>query len=308
MTYNICYFIIYISEAFIFSFYCNRLYTKDLNQPIYYSSIVTLYLSLFLFSFLKNPYINILLFVLINFCIIFFIIKDKWSSALFHSIIIAVVMGLSELISYALFSIAPNDIFGEVLNVHKILILTIISKQLYFWILCLISHVFTINKETSNISTSESSLLSLVPILSTGIMLTFLSIQSISNLPKRINYFICFSVLAILIINILIFSLYEYRNIKNKELSEAQLLLQKENDSAEYYKMLLEQDENQKILIHDMKKHLNSIAILISENKTERATSYIEHLLNFSDFKRSAKLCNNDLLNAILGKYKKIVI
>ena len=33
-----------------------------------------------------------------------------------------------------------------------------------------------------------------------------------------------------------------------------QLLLQKESDSVEYYEMMLSQNENQSILIHDIKK------------------------------------------------------
>lgn len=41
-----------------------------------------------------------------------------------------------------------------------------------------------------------------------------------------------------------------------------QLLLQRESDSAKYYEMLLSQNENQRILIHDIKKHLQSIELL----------------------------------------------
>lgn len=36
------------------------------------------------------------------------------------------------------------------------------------------------------------------------------------------------------------------------EFTEMQLLLQKESDSAQYYKMLNAQNENQRILIHDI--------------------------------------------------------
>lgn len=36
-----------------------------------------------------------------------------------------------------------------------------------------------------------------------------------------------------------------------------QLLLQKESDSAQYYEMMLSQNENQSILIHDIKNIFN---------------------------------------------------
>ena len=62
-----------------------------------------------------------------------------------------------------------------------------------------------------------------------------------------------------------------------------QLQLQKEHDSAEYYKMLIAQNENQRILIHDMKKHLQSIALLNEENQNEKISAYIDQLMHSSD-------------------------
>ena len=59
-----------------------------------------------------------------------------------------------------------------------------------------------------------------------------------------------------------------------------QLQLQKEHDSAEYYKMLIAQNENQRILIHDMKKHLQSIALLNEDNENEKIRAYIDQLMH----------------------------
>ena len=58
--------------------------------------------------------------------------------------------------------------------------------------------------------------------------------------------------------NLLVFGINQYNRKKNREYTEMQLLLQKETDFTEYYKMLLSQSENQAILIHDIKKHLQS--------------------------------------------------
>lgn len=43
------------------------------------------------------------------------------------------------------------------------------------------------------------------------------------------------------------------------EFTEMQLLLQQESDSARYYEMLHLQNENQRILIHDMKNIFNPL-------------------------------------------------
>ena len=89
------------------------------------------------------------------------------------------------------------------------------------------------------------------------------------------------------------------------EFTEMQLLLQKEYDASQYYKLLLEQTENHNIIIHDIKKHLHSIALLNQQGESEKINSYIQHIVDFSDLKGSARLCDNNLLNAILCRYFK---
>lgn len=84
-----------------------------------------------------------------------------------------------------------------------------------------------------------------------------------------------------------------------------QLLLQKETDSTEYYKMLLAQNENQSILIHDIKKHLQSIELLNNQNEHDKIGEYIRQLMLSSDLKEISRICNHELLNAILSRYKR---
>jgi sensor histidine kinase regulating citrate/malate metabolism len=67
--------------------------------------------------------------------------------------------------------------------------------------------------------------------------------------------------------------------------------------------MLLKQDENQKILIHDIKKHLQSIAILNKKGEQQDVSDYIDHMLQSADLQSSARICDNELLNTILCRY-----
>lgn len=82
-----------------------------------------------------------------------------------------------------------------------------------------------------------------------------------------------------------------------------QLQLQKEYDLTEYYKLLIEQHENQSILIHDIKKHLNSISLLNQQNETEKIDLYINQIIHSSDLQTSLHISDNDILNAILSRY-----
>lgn len=89
-------------------------------------------------------------------------------------------------------------------------------------------------------------------------------------------------------------------NITNLE-----LLLQKEKAYAKYYKMLLSQEENKNILIHDMKKHLQAIALLNEKGEREKISSYIRQLGNSTALNSRARVSDNDILSAIVNRCKQ---
>jgi hypothetical protein len=47
---------------------------------------------------------------------------------------------------------------------------------------------------------------------------------------------------------------------------------------AEYYRALVQQDENQRVLIHDIRRHLASIDTLAAAKETDKIHAYIKHL------------------------------
>ena len=70
--------------------------------------------------------------------------------------------------------------------------------------------------------------------------------------------------------------------------------------------MLHSQSENQSILIHDIKKHLQSIEMLNEEKDHEKISLYIQQLLLSSELKERSRICDRELLNAILSRYQRI--
>nr|WP_296010168.1 sensor histidine kinase [uncultured Blautia sp.] len=145
----------------------------------------------------------------------------------------------------------------------------------------------------------------LIPISSIFVMLTFLAIAETSHLVPVVNIMVTISAVLLLLTNLLIFGITQYNQKKSREFTEMQLLLQKESDSAEYYKMLLSQNENRSILIHDIKKHLQSIKLLNEHGETEKIESYISHLIAASDLRETARICDNAMLNAILNRCQR---
>ena len=128
------------------------------------------------------------------------------------------------------------------------------------------------------------------------------------KIKSPLNYLLILSNFFMLLINILIFGLFEHIKQKNSEIAELTLQNQRDADSVEYYKALVSQDEKQKVLIHDIKKHLNAIASLNEQHDSEKIAAYLTHVLGSSELKHSVRVCDNDLLNTLLCRYQKICL
>jgi sensor histidine kinase regulating citrate/malate metabolism len=134
-------------------------------------------------------------------------------------------------------------------------------------------------------------------------MYIFLTIGEEYSLSSSLDWMVTAGAVLLLISNLLMFGINQYNQKKNEEFTQMQLLLQRESNSAEYYEMLRLQNENQRILIHDIKKHLQSIETLSEQKEYDKISAYIERLVLSSDLKESYRLCDHELLNSILCRY-----
>lgn len=120
---------------------------------------------------------------------------------------------------------------------------------------------------------------------------------------KRTENLIIISSFCIMLINILIVCLFEYLQDKQSKIAQLELEVQREADSKQYSKLLEQQDISQKILVHDIKHHLQNIQQLQHAKEYEQAEQYIENILNEPSLRHSFKPTKNKLLNLILSQY-----
>ncbi len=299
----IFYIIVYFIEAIILWQYCtNIFFSKFSNYKTCFFAII-LYIIPCLIMFQKNIWLNLFTFLFSNFIYIILFFETKCFSALFHSTITTLIMSASELVVTGFMSNLTYDFFDGMSDLGNASIFATLSKILYFFMLQILLHFFVKSKEIKQPYNRGISLLTIVPVFTTVIALSFASISLDIKLSDIHNYLIAISAILMLIINLIVFSIYNYNQQKGKEFMELQLQLQKEYDSAEYYKMLNEQHENQNILIHDIKKHLNSISLLNKQGEQEKVANYIERIIHSSDLRDSVRMCDNTILNAILSRY-----
>lgn len=266
------------------------------------TTLYTILLSVFL---LKNEWLNALLFFFANAFYLYTQYILKWYAALFHSAVITAIMGMCELMGYGIISRFVPHFLTDTSNLYSVTFLSIFSKMLYFFIIFILTHIFANQSKNSSQQNKSVILLGFIPISSIFIMLSFISISEVATITSANNWMIALSALFLLFINLLVFGINQYNQQKNTEFTEMQVLLQKEYDSNEYYKMLLQQSENQSILIHDIKKHLQSIDLLNEKKDYDKISAYIQQLLKSSDLKEFTRLCDHELLNAILSRYKR---
>ena len=305
MSITICYIIIFLVEAFILKQYCSTLFISKYSHQKEWLFILAFYSILFGISRLEIAVLNTSAFLFINFALLLLLYQINLASAFFHSTIITLIMGFSELIVAGLHPQLTLNFYESDSYFESVIFLAIFSKQIYFYVLFLISRLFVKSKECRQTHGKEIFLLSVIPLVSLWVLNTFSSIFYYISLSSGLNGMITISSILLLISNVVIWGIYIYSGEKNREFTEMQLQLQKEYDSVEYYKMLLKQDESQNILIHDIQKHLQSISLLNEQQEYAKVAAYINEILHSSDLQTSIRICDNEFLNAILSRYMR---
>lgn len=305
MEFQICYIFVYLIESLILWQYCSNLFNSKHSRLHEGILLLCLYVGLLFVSFAEYTWLNTIAFLIANFIFILIMYQVKWYSALFHSSVCTIVMGMSELVIYSVMLHFAPGLIAQKTYFRNFIILIVFSKIIYFLILYTISHLMKEKNENGIQHDKTSIFLTSVPIVSIYVMLTLFAICDNSKLSISLDWMISVSAILILVINLIIFAINIYNQSKNADYTEMQLLLQKENYSAEYYKMLLQQSENQNILIHDIKKHLHSIALLNEQGETQKISNYIERIIHSSDLQDTIHICDHEMLNAIICRYKR---
>ncbi len=94
-----------------------------------------------------------------------------------------------------------------------------------------------------------------------------------------------------------------YTDHRRKEQEQA-MALQREHDAARYHNALVRQLEQRSILVHDIQRHLETLLALNEEGKHSEAAEYLKQLLSAEGFARSVRVCDHELLNGILARYR----
>lgn len=303
---TLSYFVIYVAEALIACQYFTAVLLPKYKDSINFLTITFGYLLLFLVSFKETYWLNTLAFFFINFLCIRFLFEANSKKALFHSLVLTVAMNVTELLMMNALTVFFKDFSIYVEELSLFVLLAVTSKILYYFVLQVSIRLIGNRKDTFAESKIMVVLLCVIPVASIWIAVTLIFIGFEGYIPNQLNLVVSIGAILMLFLNICVFFIYNLSQQDSEKYLQAQLQLQKESADAKYYKMLLIQDENQKILIHDIKKHMYTISDLLDSNHNSDAKEYIDRIIQSKELSEKLHFCDNPTLNLILVRYKEL--
>ncbi|MBQ3543924.1 MAG: GHKL domain-containing protein [Lachnospiraceae bacterium] len=306
-------------EAIIFYLYCEHRFITFHTRVFIFATYFISYGLLFVLNLFKSIELNTIVFTLANLLIIKIVYNTSFGTALFHSLITTCIVSLSEITIIGLSSQFTGTVLYTLSDITSLSALTIASKLLYYFSLSCIARLLPFSSEAKRtLETSTvrgykhsyfdkaTAMLYVIPLISIYITIVLLGVLLNTGIPSKLRYMLSLSAALLIFINVLVFYIYHYTINKNSELTELQIQYQKENDMAEYYKKLFVKNEDQQILIHDIRKHLMSISNLNERNEKEKIRQYLKTLLESSDLQNSIHISDNEMLNSIISHYMQI--
>lgn len=305
MTLYICYLFIYISEAFISFYYFGSKYKSKVNNRTLFFIYALIGLISFIVSRIDNiPLLNAIMFIASNFLLLTFCYSTNIKSRIYNTIILTATMIASETIVMNIMTILFDaNLYDVSHNTFYLIMLSALSKLLYFFAIYLFAKFTTREKEQE--SHILPIFLSILPISSVIWMISTYYLTLVYNLSEFLKNTLSFCNILILLSNIVVFFVYEQTLKTNRLYTELLLTKQKEQNISDYYKLLKEQNDNSKILIHDITKHLNSIKMLSNDSSVD-IKEYISHIVEDFNIMNPIDYCNNSLLNLITNRYSII--
>lgn len=304
MIYTICYSAIFITEVLISLFYFETKFERKVSKRFLGVVLVSAYFILYSSRLLNLPFVNLLSFLLCNVFTLFLCYKANIKSCIFHPFMLLILMAITE--SIVIFSFA--SIFGSNLlacldNSTNLIVQSITSKALYSLTVYLILRVST--KEYNTEGNKTALPLFVLPVTSIVLIYIILYAMQDYKIEQEISSLLLLCYILLFTSNIIVFIVYESTLKISRRNLELELEQQKENVTAEYYELLNQQNENTKILVHDIKRHLNTIKDLTPSNDNT-ITNYIDSIIGDFGINNPVDYCNNALVNVITNRYKRL--
>ena len=302
MTKIVFLFFTFILEALIVYSYAKSIYSVKKNATISFSVAILLYILLcVIYSYVYNNEIfNIFIIIIVNILIVFLLFNSSLKSAIFHGFALGISQLLAEFITLHLLAGILQTQSQTIVSEH-FEVGTILSRSIYFLLTRLL--ILLSCKENKSRSWGKWFALSLLPLSSILIIISFRLITNDLLLNQRNNVLLIISISFLLFVNIVVYMIYEQAEKSNQKLLELEMVTQKNDIDLQYLSLLEKKNETMQIMSHDYKRHIMTIDAMTDSPEIK---AYIQDMLgDIGQYNQIGKT-KNKLLDVIFSKYTDI--
>lgn len=300
----ICYAFVLTSEGITAWSYFEQVFERKGSRKVEIWMFILGYSLLFALSQFKNVLINTVAFLFVNLILLFSNFACKKLIGIIQVAFLTVVMGGAEVLAGNLMSCLSHDFKAYQYDISVMIPLSVLSCLLYFFVMQIIAKLIKPAKDGTD--TSTVFLLSILPVVSVLITMTITYISITTQIKPIVGILMAISVIALLMVNILVTVVYNHIQKMYNDRLELELIAQKAKMDTENYKILENQYENQRVLIHDIRGHMQVMRGLLESKNYDELENYLLDMERDPALQKIARLCDNTVLNVILIHHASI--
>ena len=296
----LCYVVVFLAEGITAWLFLDHINERKNSLPILLTTFIALYAVLFGISQTGVIWLNGIFFVALNVVLLFANYRVKLVSGILQVFYLSGVLFASEIVVGLVLAAISKDFTSYTYDLPYTVAMTVTARLIFFLVMQLSTKIFRPGAGKDN--NAELLLLSLIPISSVIMSIAISYVCLTVSLDGFVGICVIVCTLTLLLINFSVIFIFKQIRKSNEEKLEYELRLQKELANADYYEMMREQYDNQRILIHDIKRHIAVIDGLIEDKQYENVRSYLSEISEEPALNR-IRYCDNSILNSIIGRY-----
>lgn len=300
----ICYAFVLTSEGITAWSYFEQVFERKGSRKVEIWMFILGYTLLFVLSQFKNVLVNTVAFLFVNLILLFSNFACKKLIGIIQVAFLTVVMGGTEVLAGNLMSCLSHDFKAYQYDISVMIPLSVLSCLLYFFVIQIIAKLIKPAKDGTD--TSTVFLLSILPVVSVLITMTIAYISITTRIKPIVGILMAISVIALLMVNILVTVVYNHIQKMYNDRLELELIAQKAEINTENYKILKDHYDHQRVLIHDIRGHMQVMRGLLESKNYDELENYILDMERDPALQKIARLCDNTVLNVILVHHASI--
>ena len=266
----------------------------------------TAYGAAFLWFNVSQIWLNSALFYVINFLLLAIFFSGSWKGKIFHTAILTGLMLATETLVEFLLGLFLGGAAQYQSSMSFLVIFGVLSKLLFFLSTKLCLRIAGKMPHGASDAGPTALLFGSVSIATIIILVLLAQIVLAVDVPPHIEKYMMIGSFVMLFSNILIYVGYHQTQKINQRYLSLQLAKQKDEAEAAYFKTLEEHHDQQRVLLHDIRRHLTAIKGIAQNLNAGEVVDYVTNIENLPALRNKVHYCENSMMNVVLSRYKEL--